>query len=347
MTLQEASLNLSEKDYREYPCLSYSNLSKYDKEGYESINSMFETFTTPSLVFGSLVDCLLTQGEEAFNENYAVLNSALPPESILNIVTQLNESHAEASMLLISDEDIVLAADSYEYQKNWKAATRVTKIRDLGGSYYNFLKASAGKTVVSKQDVDDAIKCVKVLKADMTTSEYFSTDLFSDKEHLYQLQFAVKDTVTGIEFKGMLDLVMVDHRAKKIYPCDLKTTKSIYTFEESFYKYRYYLQAAMYTELLRRTIAEKCPELADYTLEPYRFIVISRSNFKPVVFEWDQSVPLSDYTDQTGNALSDWRDLLVQTQWALSHKEMQLPKQWQEAMQKDGFIKIKNYPTNV
>ena len=41
MTLQEASLNLSEQEYRDYPCLSYSALSKFDREGYECVDTLF------------------------------------------------------------------------------------------------------------------------------------------------------------------------------------------------------------------------------------------------------------------------------------------------------------------
>lgn len=347
MTLQEASLNLTEAEYRQYPCLSYSNLQQFDRNGYECLDTLFDPFTTPSLVFGSLVDCLLTQGNEAFNESYAIMDVALPPESVMNIVSQLCESHTEKQFALISDDDIVLAADSYEYQKSWKDATRVSKIRNLGSAYYNFMKANDGKTLVSKQDVEDAQKAANLLRSDPATGWYFSHLPFEDTERLYQLQFTTVDSVTGIEYKGMLDLVIVDHKNKRIYPCDLKTTKSIYTFEDSFYKYRYYLQAAMYTELLRKVIADKCPELADYTIEPYRFIVISRSNFKPVVFEWNQLLDIEGYTDPQGKTLSNWRDLLIQLHWALDNKETQLPKPWSESMRKDGFIRIKRYPTNV
>ena len=66
MTLKEAGLNLPEEEYRKYPGLSYSMLSRYDREGYECVDTLFEPLITPSLSFGSMVDCLLTQGKEAF-----------------------------------------------------------------------------------------------------------------------------------------------------------------------------------------------------------------------------------------------------------------------------------------
>ena len=347
MTLQEASLNLTEQDYRQYPCLSYSNLQRYDIDGYDSIEIMFEPISSPSLLFGSLVDCLLTQGEDVFNSTYMVIDIPIPPESIINIVTQIKSEHTEKQFALITDADIISVADIYGYQKNWKDSTRATKIRELGSEYYNFIAVNSDKIFISKQDAEDAKKCVEAIKADSIVGNYFKEDCFTNAEHLYQLQFATIDKETGIQFKGMLDLVIVDHTNKKIYPCDLKTTKSIYTFEDSFYSYRYYLQAAIYTELLKNVIAEKCPELLDYTIENYRFIVISRKNFKPAIFQWNQFLDLTQYTDKYGRQLSNWKDLLSKVHWALNNKEVQLPKQWQESVSKDGFIPIKQYSKNV
>jgi len=265
----------------------------------------------------------------------------IPPNSILDIIVQLEASHSEKQFAEVSDADIILAADAYEYQKNWKAPTRISKIRELGSTYYNFMKVNKGKILVSKHDAEDAQKCAEVLKTDSLTSKYFCDNAFSNVEHLYQLQFSIIDPEIKIGYKGMLDLVMIDHEKKIIYLCDLKTTRSIYTFEDSFYKYRYYLQAAMYRNLLRTVIAEKCPELANYTIAPYRFIVISRSNFKPVVFEWNP--PCKLLKDRYNNPLSDWRSLLKQLQWAIDNHTVQLPESWYKSLQQDGVISLKYY----
>lgn len=343
MTFQEAGLNLSENEYREYPGLSYSVLQRYDREGYECLDSLFEPQSTPSLSFGSVVDCLMTQGEEAFHQQYRIMDMSLPSDTIANIIMYLHEGHVEKLLPLVIDEDILLAADAYEYQKNWKDTTRITKVRELGTEYYNFLKSCAGKTVVSQKDFDDAVHCVDMLKTDSTTSAYFSKDPFSNIEKVFQWQYATKDEVTGIDYKGMLDLVLIDHDNRRIIPCDLKTTKSIYTFESSFYKYRYYLQAAMYTELVKTAIKDKCPGLAQYTIEPYRFIAVSRFVDKPVVFEWDPTVYLPECEDPYGNTLTDWRDLLEQLTWAIKNRHYLLPKKWYDSMQKDGVIYIQRY----
>lgn len=337
MKLQEASLQLSEQDYRDLEQLSYSALQKYDREGYECVATLFEPFTTPSLVFGSVVDCLLTQGEDAFNEQYAVVQIPALSEAMTNILHDLSDTHSEMSFALISDEDIVQAANNASFYKNWKDATRVQKIREAISETYNYLKANQGKELIAVDDYEDAKKAVEALKSNKLTQKFFSTDdPFGTLEHLYQLQF----TSEKHGYKGMLDLVCIDHVNKTIHPCDLKTTKSIYTFEESFYKYRYYLQAAMYTELLKEVIATKCPELQDYTIQPYKFIVIDRNNFKPVVFEWE---PTDKVVDPYGKERKSWQELLEELGWALTHQEEKLPKQWYEELEDKSHITLKHY----
>lgn len=343
MTLQEASLNVSEQEYRDYPCLSYSALSKFDREGYECVETLFTPISTPSLVFGSVVDCLLTQGEEAFNNSYTVMQATLPPESILNVVLELNNTCQSPLLALVSDEDIINAANVQEYSKHWKDATRVNKIRELGSEYYDFLKSNQNKIIIDQKTAEDAFKCVEALKTDPITRDYFMVSPIENREILYQLQFVSKDQLSGIEYKGMLDLVIIDHKNKLIYPCDLKTTKSIYTFEDSFYNFRYYIQAEMYTSLLRDVISNKCPELAEYKIMPYRFIVISRSTMKPVVFEWDKIFNYNEYVDAKHNPLSNWRHLLQDLNWILQNKEIQLPKEWYDKLTKDGVINIKQF----
>ena len=283
---------------------------------------------------------MITQGEEAFSARYAVGDIEMPSEAISAIVSDLARSHDANQFAIVPDEDILVAANDVGYCVKWKDATRVQKIREQGSAYYNFLRKSEDKEVVSVKDVEDASKAVEVLKTDPLTAPYFNDDAFGDRELLYQLQFTAVEPAFGHEFKGMLDLVIVDHDRKAIYPCDLKTTKSVYAFEESFYKYRYYIQAAMYTELLRKNIAKNRPELDGYTMMDYRFIVIDRINFKPIVFEW---TPVDHVVDMYGNERESWRVLLDRLTWSLEHKDEKLPKEWHDDMEYYHLVKLKNY----
>jgi hypothetical protein len=339
-SLKDLSLNLTEEEYRELPCLSYSALSKYDRERYGAVATLFDKISSPSLTFGSAVDCMLTQGEQQFNEQYVVSEAATPSDTIVSIMTQLADSHNENSLILVSDEDLLLAADAAEYCMRFKPETRVKKLRDEGSQYYGFLKSSQGKTILSRTDYDDVVKAVETLKTNPVTSQYFVDTPLDSRERLFQLQFKSVLECTDIPYKGMLDLVIVDHKRKLIIPCDLKTTKSVYSFRDSFYKYRYYIQAAMYTKLLS-DIKEQIPELRDYIISSYRFIAIDRTNFVPVVF--DYAIPAGGIVvDPDGKTRKHWSELLQELTNDLGKLDTALPAVWAEAIKQQGFVNLNN-----
>ena len=61
--LSEIAWNVPESVYREDPALSYSTLSRFDREGFEKLDSLFDKQESPSLLLGSIVDTILTDGE--------------------------------------------------------------------------------------------------------------------------------------------------------------------------------------------------------------------------------------------------------------------------------------------
>lgn len=72
--LSQISLDISEPEYRQRPELSYSTLSRYESLGFNGLDHLFDKIESPSLLFGSIVDCLLTDGMNAFNERFIVLD---------------------------------------------------------------------------------------------------------------------------------------------------------------------------------------------------------------------------------------------------------------------------------
>lgn len=336
MNLREASLQLSEEDYRALPELSYSALSEYDREGYPVLLEDDEESTT-SLTFGSMVDVLTTQGEQAFKARYVVPNFVIPTGVMLEMADYLLNNASVPQLALVPDNEILAAATAFDYYRNWKDATRIEKIREGASAYFNFMAANVGLEVVSAELMRDATLCAAAFQTSPLTAKYFisTENAFAACETYYQLQF--KSKYAGIPYKGMLDLVHIDHTNKVIYPCDIKTTKSIYTFEESFYKYRYYIQAAMYTQLLQDTIAEKCPELKDYKIAHYRFLVIDREHKMPIVFSW---WPDSQVVTSLGIERRDWKTLLVAMTEDLSCIDSKLPKDWKDQLDTLGAVDL-------
>lgn len=51
-SLKDISWNVSEETYRADPALSYSTLARYEREGFNNLDKLFDRLETPSLTFG-------------------------------------------------------------------------------------------------------------------------------------------------------------------------------------------------------------------------------------------------------------------------------------------------------
>ena len=83
----------------------------------------------------------------------------------------------------------------------------------------------------------------------------------------------------------MADLIVVDYNAKTIQPVDLKTSSHFeWEFHKSFVDWRYDIQARLYWRNIKQNI-EKDDFFKEFTLLPYKFIVVNRLTLQPQV--WD------------------------------------------------------------
>ena len=71
-TLFDISWKVSEDEYRNDSAYSYSTISRFNREGFDNLDKLFDKIETPSLTFGSMVDTLITGSEEEFNEKFEV-----------------------------------------------------------------------------------------------------------------------------------------------------------------------------------------------------------------------------------------------------------------------------------
>lgn len=205
-SLYDISWQVDEPTYRQDPALSYSILAKYEREGFEHLDTLFDKVESPSLLFGSIVDTLLTDGEEAFNNQYVVCDipsmkpSAEPVvkavfEQFCNSFTDIND---------IPDTAILPIITEYNYQPTWRNETKCKSIKQEGQKYYQTMFIAKDKTVVTQTVYNKAFACVRALKDSPATKMYFAdNDPFSNVERFYQLKF--KNTLDGIDFRCMAD----------------------------------------------------------------------------------------------------------------------------------------------
>ena len=341
-SLKSISWQVPEETYRQDSALSYSTLAKYERGGYDSLNTLFDRVESPSLLYGSLVDTLVTGTKEEFEERYLVCDFPDISDTIIKIVKDLffKYSHIYSSILDIPNDNMLEVLNNLAYQNNWKPETRCKVIKEKGEEYYNLLYLSQTKEIVSMKDYEDALAAYDALKNSEATKWYFQPDNpFDGIERHYQLKF--KGEYKGIPIRCMFDGLIVNHEEGTIQPYDLKTTKNVIEFEDSFYKWKYFIQAQMYAEILKQNIA-KDEYFSKFKILEYKFIAIDRK-LMPIVFNFPNTfgkVPLY----YKGTWYRNWRKGIVELNWHLTHPEVKMPyKMYVDYINNNGVLNLVKY----
>lgn len=285
-SLRDISWQVSEEEYRADPALSYSTLARYEREGFNNLDKLFDRIETPSLTFGSAVDSIITGGQEEFDERFMVAEFPSMPDSIVKIIKSLYKQYAGTyrSLLNIPDNSIIRETEDQNYQMNWKPETRVKVIREKGTDYYNLLFVAGDRCIIDTQTYQDVVNAVRVLKESSSTKLYFADDnpFEPDIERLYQLKF--KGEFDGITYRNMADLIIVNHKEKWVKPVDLKTSSHTeWDFYKSFVDWRYDIQARLYWSIIRQNM-DKDEYFKDFKLLDYDFIVVNKRTLTPLVW---------------------------------------------------------------
>lgn len=285
-SLRDISWQVSEEEYRADPALSYSTLARYEREGFNNLDKLFDRIETSSLTFGSAVDSIITGGQEEFDERFMVAEFPSMPDSIVKIIKSLYKQYAGTyrSLLNIPDNSIIRETEDQNYQMNWKPETRAKVIREKGTDYYNLLFVAGDRCIIDTQTYQNVVNAVRVLKESSSTKLYFADDnpFEPDIERLYQLKF--KGEFDGITYRNMADLIIVNHKEKWVKPVDLKTSSHTeWDFYKSFVDWRYDIQARLYWSIIRQNM-DKDEYFKDFKLLDYDFIVVNKRTLTPLVW---------------------------------------------------------------
>ena len=285
-SLKSISWDVPEEIYRIDPALSYSILAKYEREGFNNLDKLFDKLETPSLTFGSAVDSIITGGQEEFKKKFIVAEFSSTPDSIIKIVKSLFSQYGNSyrSLIMIPDDAIIKETEHQSYQMNWRPETRARAIKEKGADYYNLLFIADGKTILDTQTYQDVCNAVRALKESKSTQFYFAEDnpFEPDIERFYQLKF--KGEFNGVKYRNMADLIIVNHKEKWVKPVDLKTSSHAeWDFYKSFVDWRYDIQARLYWAIIRQNM-DKDEYFKDFKLLDYDFIVVNRRILVPLVW---------------------------------------------------------------
>ena len=293
-SLKEIALQIDEPTYRKMPELSYSILSRFQSVGFD-INKLQEKLSSPSLLFGSAIDALITGGQEEFDKNFMVVDLPNIPESASNCVkiiwNKYKDTYKHLKDIPIDILNTELQFNGFWPNNRYSAQARINGFfKNPVEDYYQLNYIAENKSIINTELHTQILQAVNALKTSPATKDYFMEDNPWDNntERLYQLKF--RADLNGIGYKCMMDECIAIHDKKLIIPIDLKTSCSCK--EEEFYfnflQWHYQLQARLYSRILRANL-DKDNYFKDFTILNYRFIFCNKDSCSPLVWEFKET----------------------------------------------------------
>ena len=283
---------------------------------------------------GSAVDCLLTEPRE-FDKRY-VLCTVEAPGGMMGEFVKIYLHNINRDDI---DEDTKRKAAyvASGFKIKYESVIKKFEVPEIQ-EYVKFTLENKDKTLLSREEMSQTINMVNMLQRCVITEEYFKAD-HDLRETKNQVEFEMPwKTKSGKEYiiRGILDKVIIDHKNKTVQAVDLKTTgKPVYSFPNSYIKYAYYRQAAIYQRWVQGTW--------DYEVLPFKFVVAETAcNNKPLVFEVskeDLEIGTNGgFSKSTGKRMKGFAELIEEVEWHQRTGEWEIKKEVQD----NGGILILN-----
>lgn len=262
--------------YRQTEAIHYSLLSDLATDPTEvSLDKGDKVYFSE----GKLAECLLFNPEEFENE-FFVSHTALPSEDIQEVVKNYMVEFPKQN-LDAKKEALFYHINNVGYAKKskWLKDTKIKKVIEEGTPYLKVLQESAGRTIIDN----------KLYTKYKTFIPFIKTSLFYME--LFKKEYEIRTTVPiYFEYEGelckvLIDILLIDHKNKRVIPVDLKTVKGKKEdeFESNYWNYHYYLQGSFYSFGLAHH-----PLVTDngYSIAPFTFFVLRKNKLtSPVTFE--------------------------------------------------------------
>lgn len=331
----------TEANYRAIYLDSSSSLKDFsmDRKKYYRkyiLNEKVEDKDTVALTMGRVVETLLMEPEE-FDNRFHMSSLASPPTGLmLEFVEALYRHTAEATdefdNITRSFEELV--QDAY-VDSGFKIKLEKVLEKFTGSDaeiYYKEIRQirAKGLTVVTTQDLANAEKIVAELKTNQFTADV--VNLVNSTRWEVRNQFQIEGyEVDGIQFKSMLDKMIVDHDKRRIHIYDLKCTWSVENFMEEYYLYRRaYIQAYLYWRAVVTLTEDKANELFGYEVVFPRFIVCDSTNYyAPLIYFVNQLDMQEAYNgfEHKGRKYPGVKELIEDLKWAQENDVWNISRQ--------------------
>lgn len=228
-------------------------------EKYKSGLSNNKIFSN-AMEFGSAIHQLILQPEE-----YGLIEEIDKPSGKLSFVVDYLLSN---NLNISNDDDIIIACNEFNYFTNKLTTSKISEIRDKITEFYEYIIKHSNDDLSFTPiylSSYDKFRCKECLSSLMTNHKVQKllypkdADSFNEATFLSELEVNIYDNgllhKIFLKFKGKLDNFTVD--SNKLILNDLKTTgHEISKFTNSFEKYRYARQVAMYLFFLKHIYPE-------------------------------------------------------------------------------------------
>jgi hypothetical protein len=368
---------MQEESYRKHAGISQSQIKKFrfiSPLQWKSLyidNNKDEEIDSPSFLWGEVLDCVL-MSPETIEDKFLIENIILPSTAIASITKsvydhilytnlqlteisqQLPEPPVYLEIALEAHKEVILNyCNSYQekpedvvgWQGNWKADTKIDKIIEKGSKYFELLKKSNGRKIITSEMNALALQMKDILVSDQRVKGYFVQQ--EDEGLLHQLE--IFSEYEEIPIKGALDIVRINHKDKTIQEADFKTSFSAFNFLESIKKYDYCGQHSYYDFLLRDWIKTyQKGKYKDYTILPPINIVIDTRDRQPYIyqFNWDDIniskvgninyLPYAMQTYLVGKIKKGWQEILDDICWHIKTQNWNYTREQYE----QGYIAV-------
>ena len=287
----------TEATYRAIEMDSSSSLKEFsmDRKKYHRkyvLGEKIDDKDTQAATIGRIVETLLLEPEEFDNRFYMSSCATAPTGLMLAFVEALYKFTKDATDEFgnISRQFEEIAKDAY-VESGFKIKFDAVIGKFVGTDaeiYYNEIRTvrSKGLTVITTEDVTNSEKIVTELRTNSVTAEVVNLVNSARWEVFNQVQVEGYN-VGGVEFKSMMDKVIIDHTKKTVQVYDLKCVWAVEGFYEEYYLYRRaYIQAYLYWVACTKFKEEL--DIADYYVEYPKFIVCDSTNyFNPLIYTLD------------------------------------------------------------
>lgn len=316
-------MTMEEKFFQKEFFFSYSGLNKLlfsPRLWYKHyVLQEREERTDTHLIEGKVIHALLLD-EANFSKNFMMLPGNLPTGNTRTVVDKVFNSAVREEGTKLSDckEEIIAILKEINLHQSLKTDDqRITKIiSEETESYWDFLKNKGGKDIIDMETLTRCKEDAELLKADSRIVELLKIGNTNKKIKVYNEEPLGRAGFSDLPFglKGIIDNVVVDNEAKRVFINDIKTTgKTIEDFHETVEYYNYWVQAVIYLMLIKDLNPNNYPVT-------FTFIVIDK---------YQQVYPFEVSKDTMGTWIAKTEELLQKAKWHYTNRKFNLPHKFE------------------